>query len=154
MGIIRINMECGKYKLNIGCGQQRDEGWIGLDKADYGQDIVRDLLKGLPFCDNSVKEIYADSVLEHILGNDDFIFVMNECLRVLIPQGKMYVRVPHWQGRSRHKDPTHCRDFDEMTFKYLDKTSRWEYGFDKRGKVDKTKNHNRETIEAWLIADK
>lgn len=147
-------MKCGKYKLIIGCGEQREDGWIGIDKADYGQKIVRDIRDGLPFCDNSVTEIKADSVLEHIPDNDDFIFVMNECLRVLKSGGVMYIRVPHWRGRSRHKDPTHCRDFDEMTFRYLEPSNRWRYGFDKRWKVDRCLNHNDETIEAWLIADK
>ena len=72
-----------------------------MDKADYGQAIVRDLKRGLPFCDNSIDEIKADSVLEHIEMNDDFIFIMNECLRVLKPKGKMYIRCPHWRGVSR-----------------------------------------------------
>lgn len=143
-----------EIKLNIGSGEQVLEGWIGMDKADYGQDVVRDLLRGLPFCDNSVDEIRADSVLEHIRDNDDFIFVMNECLRVLKPQSKMYVRVPHWMGRSAHKDPTHCRYFDETTFSYMEKPNRWKYGFDKRWKRESYKNENNETLEFWLIADK
>ena len=147
-------MKHGQIKLNIGCGEQKEEGWIGLDKADYGQEVVRDMTYGLPFCDNSVAEIKADSILEHICNNDDFIFVMNECLRVLIYGGKMYVRCPHWKSRSRYKDPTHCRDFDEATFSYFESPNRWKYGFDKRWKVDKVKNENDVTLEFWLIANK
>jgi SAM-dependent methyltransferase len=141
-------------KLNIGCGEQKLDGYIGLDKADYGQEIVRDLINGLPFSDNSIEEIYADSVLEHIEMNDDFIFIINECLRVLIPQGKMYIRCPHWRGQSRHKDLTHCRDFDEKSFSYLEPANRWKYGFDKRWKVDKIKNSDNQILEFWLIANK
>lgn len=141
-------------RINIGCGEQKKEGWIGIDKADYGQEIKRDLLRGLPFCDNSIEEIIADSILEHIHENDDFTFVMNECLRVLKSGGQMYVRCPHWRGSSRHKDPTHCRDFDERSFSYFEPNNRWKYGFDKRWKVEKIENHNNETLEFWLIANK
>jgi len=141
-------------KLIIGCGEQKEDGWIGLDKADYGQKYIRDLKRGLPFCDNSVDYIKADSVLEHIESNDDFIFIMNECLRVLKKEGTMYIRCPHWRGQSRYKDPTHCRDFDEKTFTYLQKENRWRYGFDKRWKIKKIQNHNNETLEVWLETDK
>lgn len=141
-------------KLNIGCGEQKEAGWIGLDRADYGQKIIRDLERGLPFCDNSVDEIKADSILEHIEFNDDFVFIMNECYRVLKPDGVMYIRVPHWRGHSRHKDPTHCRDFDEKTFSYLESSNRWKYGFIKNWRVDKTINTENEILEVWLVAEK
>ena len=149
-----MKIEHDEIKLNIGCGKQKEEGWIGLDKGEYGQEIVRDIRKGLPFCDNSVDRIRADSVLEHIQMNEDFIFVMNECLRVLKRGGEMYVRVPCWRGESAHKDPTHCRFFDVMSFSYLESANAWHYGFDKRWKVEKKENHNNITLEFWLIADK
>ena len=95
-----------------------------------------------------------DKDLEHICNNDDFIFVMNECLRVLTYQGTMYIRVPHWRGHSRHKDPTHCRDFDEASFSYVEPANKWKYGFEKKWKVDKKINHDNETLEFWLVANK
>lgn len=66
----------------------------------------------------------------------------------------MYIRVPHWMGVSRHKDPTHCRDFDPKTFTYFMSDNRWRYGIDKRWKIDKIQNHENEIIECWLKADK
>jgi len=146
--------EHDEYKLIIGCGNQKDEGWISIDKADYGHNIVRDLRRGLPFCDDSVSEIRAESVLEHICDNDDYIFVMNECLRVLKNEGTMYILVPHWRGRSAYKDPTHCRFFDEKTFCYLEKENDWHYGFDKRWKIESMKNNGDITLEVILRAEK
>ena len=143
-----------ELKLNIGCGYKPIEWWIGIDKGNYGHNIVRDLKRGLPFSDNTISHIKADSVLEHIADNDDFAFVMNECLRVLKPGGEMYIRVPHWRGRSAHKDPTHCRYFDRKTFSYFDPSNKWEYGFDKRWKEKVSKNFDDEILEFWLIADK
>ena len=126
--------ECGNKKVILGCGNQKKEGFIGLDKGDYGQEIVKDICNGLPFCENSCEELIADQLLEHIQLNEDFIFVMNECLRVLRPGGIFYISVPHYASPSAHKDPTHCRYFEEHTFSYLEETNPWEYGFDKRWK--------------------
>jgi len=146
-------------KINLGCGEQKEEGWIGIDKADYGQQIVRDLRKGLPFCDNSVDEIKTESFLEHICDNDDFIFLMNECLRVLKPGCKMWGTVPYWRGGPAHKDPTHCRYFDPKTFSFFEPTNIWKYGIDKRWKVENvicrgSKDRGLETLEFHLIANK
>jgi predicted SAM-dependent methyltransferase len=128
-------MNCGDLKVILGCGETKRDGWIGLDKGDYGQEIIRDLRKGLPFCENSCSELFADQVLEHIQLNEDFIFVMNECLRVLKPGGQFEILVPFWGSEVAFKDPTHCRYFTKQTFTYLEPLNRWQYGFDKRWKI-------------------
>jgi len=125
-------MNCGNKKIILGCGNDIREGFIGLDIGDYGQEILRDLRKGLPLCDNSCEHLIADQVLEHIQSNEDFIFVMNECLRVLKQGGIFEIRVPNFESKTAYKDPTHCRFFTDATFTYLLKDNRWEYGFDKR----------------------
>src|SRR5437868_4749603 len=66
-------------RLNVGCGNQRMEGWIGIDLvATEATDVVRDIRRGLPFDDDSVEEILCDNVLEHIGPPEDFIFILNE----------------------------------------------------------------------------
>lgn len=127
--------KCGKLKVILGCGNQRKEGWIGLDKGDYGQEIIRDIKKGLPFCDNSCEALVADQLLEHIQLNEDFIFMMNECLRVLKPGGIFEIWSPNYQSETAFKDPTHCRFITKYTFTYMIKENKWEYGFDKRWKI-------------------
>ena len=112
------------------------------------------MTKGLPFCDNSVRKIKCESVLEHIGPVEDFVFLMNECLRVLVPNGTMYIQVPHWKGQPAFKDPTHCRFFDEDTFTYLEKENKWDYGFDKRWRIIEMQNIFNSTLKVSLRAEK
>ena len=135
-----MNNQCGKLKVNLGCGEEIKEGSIGLDQGDYGQEIVRDMKKGLPFCDNSCEELYADQVLEHIQLDGDFIFIMNECLRILKSGGIFKIRVPHYDSLTAYKDPTHSRFFTKDSFTYMEKNNKWKYGFDKRWRINKKRD--------------
>jgi len=81
-------------KLNLGCGKDIKPGWINIDIKDYGQEIVRDITRGLPFDDNSVDEIYSCHFFEHLNG-DDVRWVLEECYRVLKPGAEIFIRVPH-----------------------------------------------------------
>lgn len=117
-------MQCGEKKVNLGCGRLKLPEYIGIDvmqivdgNGDKMVDIVRDVEKqGLPFCDNSVIEIKADNVLEHL---DDLIGVMNECWRVLGPDGFIEGIVPMVGTNGSFRDPTHRRFFNEDTFCYF-----------------------------------
>lgn len=158
-------------KISIGCGDSYDgsenyihrgerkyleweddliTGWIGIDKGNYGQHYVRDVRRGLPFANDSVDEILAESFLEHIpkeehFGQDDFAFIMNDCLRVLKRGGKMKIIVPYAGTKSHYKDPTHHRAFTVDTFTYLVQTNSWDYGFDKGWRIihnERPKNRN------------
>lgn len=84
----------GKIKLNLGCGGQRIDGYIGIDKRDVGQEMIWDIRDGLPFPDNSVDEVYTCHLLEH-LTNDENIGLFREIYRVLKPKGKNHNRLPH-----------------------------------------------------------
>lgn len=81
-------------KINIGCGQTPKEGYIGIDILDYGQEIQRDLNRGLPFDDNSVDEVYSSHTLEHI-ERKDVPFIWEEIYRVLKSGGEATIIVPH-----------------------------------------------------------
>lgn len=106
-------------KLDIGCGNYKKEGYIGVDIIKLPRvDIVCDIQKGLPMIEsNSVEEIYCSHVLEHILNLED---VMREFHRVLKPDGKLIIRVPHCLSPSAFGDITHCRFFTYETFKSYD----------------------------------
>lgn len=151
-----MSNQCGNLKVILGCGYDKKEGWIGIDKGDYGQEIVRDLRKSLPFCDNSCVELFADQVLEHIQLNEDFIFLMNECLRVLKPGGTFEIFVPYVFAKNcvAFKDPTHCRFFTQATFTYLTKDNKWQYGFDKRWEIVTNELLNESQIHTILKASK
>jgi len=86
----------GKIMLNLGAGEQRIDGYIGIDIKDCGQDMIWDLREGIPFPDNSVDEVYSCHFLEH-LTDDEAIEMMKEIYRVLKPKGQTHHRLPHQQ---------------------------------------------------------
>ena len=155
IGNNRVKLPFSSFlKLNLGCGFREEKGWVGLDKGDYGQSIVWDMREGILLPDNSCKIIKSEDVLEHIQINEDFIFIMNECLRVLKSGGEFHIGVPYYTSNAAFKDPTHCRFFNESTFTYLLKDNKWEYGFDKRWKIKKNEVRDDRYLEVILIADK
>jgi predicted SAM-dependent methyltransferase len=81
-----------KIFLEIGSGDKKGKnGWVTVDL--HGSDIIHDLKKGIPLFDNSVDEIYASHVLEHI-SFKDLIVLLDEIYRVLKLNGKFSVCVP------------------------------------------------------------
>lgn len=105
-------------KIDIGCGPNKKEGCLGIDKIDIsGVDIVANLENGLGFLpDNSVDEIYTTHFLEHI---ENFELMMSEFHRVLKPAGKAFIKVPHFSSPHYYSDFTHKRFFGYYTFYYF-----------------------------------
>lgn len=110
--------------VELGCGPNKRPGHIGIDRlALPGVDIVADLNHGLPWLDdNSVDEIYAKSLLEHI---DQLELLMAEIWRVLKPGGRFRLFVPHFSNPAYYSDYTHSRFFGLYSFEYF--TRRQEY---------------------------
>ncbi|MFO7677185.1 MAG: methyltransferase domain-containing protein [Thermoplasmatota archaeon] len=80
-------------KLNLGCGREHLEGWINIDRVkDDAVDLIHDLNTRLPFDDNSVDEILASHVFEHILYWED---LLHECHRILKPSSIITIKVPY-----------------------------------------------------------
>lgn len=116
---IKKNKEVlNKDELDIGCGKAKDKNAIGIDIRDFGQEIVWDITKGLPFSDNTFRIIHAHSILEH-LYSDDMIFVMKECHRVLKKDGILDIIVPYAGSEGSFRDPTHKSFWTENTFDYF-----------------------------------
>jgi hypothetical protein len=102
--------------VDVGCGEtkQRDSH-IGLDlRPTEAVDVVGDLSDGLPFATGSVDRVFAVHVLEHLI---DFLPLVDECHRVLRPDGVLHVLSPWWQHVNAVADPTHVRLLDTQTFK-------------------------------------
>jgi predicted SAM-dependent methyltransferase len=85
-----VNLPCA---LHIGCGPNRKPGWINID-LDLGADICLDLRETLPFSDNSVKMVYSEHFFEHLDLEEGTRF-LRECLRVLVPGGRLSLGVPN-----------------------------------------------------------
>ena len=112
-----------KYKLDIGCGKNKKEGFLGVDaiKMD-GVDVVTDVRKTpWQWPDNSVSEVNCSHFLEHLDGPERVAFY-NELYRVMEPGAKASIVVPHWGSGRAYGDPTHkFPPVVEMSFYYLSK---------------------------------
>lgn len=80
-------------KLHIG-GEQAKEGWVILNaQAKPGVDYTGDISDLSQFETDSIEEVYASHVLEHVPQNQVLDTLKGIC-RVLQPGGKFYVSVP------------------------------------------------------------
>lgn len=88
-----MQMENKKY-LNLGCGLRFLRDWVNVDFVSTGPDVIaHNLLKGIPFPDNSFDVVYHSHILEHFSKEHASIFI-KECFRVLRPGGILRVAVP------------------------------------------------------------
>lgn len=83
-----------KVMLNLGCGAQRLDGYIGIDARDCGQEMVWDITKGIPFPDESVDVVFSSHFIEH-MDDDQSIALFREIYRVLKVKGTTHHRCPH-----------------------------------------------------------
>ena len=81
-------------KLQLGCGVNVWPDYINLDKDDHGQQVIRDVSRGLPFDDNKFDEIYSANFLEHIRQGEEVYFLMSEMWRVARPDAEIKIIVP------------------------------------------------------------
>jgi hypothetical protein len=97
-------------KLNLGCGQKREPGFVNVDKAG-DPDLRWDLEKfPWPWQDGSASEIHLIHVLEHLGASSDvFIGVMKELYRVCEAGATIRIVVPHPRHDFYIGDPTHVR---------------------------------------------
>jgi len=106
-------------KLHLGCGHQKFKGYINCDiSKEVKPDKIVDLEKPLPFEDNSVDEIIAYHVLEHI---NNFIPLMKEIHRICKKEALIIIKTPFYSAWGQFNDPTHVRFFTPFTFDYFKK---------------------------------
>ena len=106
-------------KLNIGCGNDYLLGYINCDWTPKVKiDKLADLEKPLKFKDNSVSEVIANHVLEHI---KNFVPLMQELYRVCENGAILKIKTPFYSSWGQYNDPTHVRFFTPFTFDYFKK---------------------------------
>lgn len=88
-------------KIDLGCGKNKKEGFIGIDKIDYGQEILWDVTKGIPLPDDSIDEVYSTQFFEH-LDEKEINTVVWELVRVCKAGAKIHIEVP-----SDESDPSY-----------------------------------------------
>lgn len=130
-------------KLDLGCGKNKREGFIGVDTMAFdGVDIVLNLAEKMqiansfdpllphtvwkpwPWEKESVEEVHCSHFLEH-LTNAERVHFYNELYRVMKTGAKCQLIVPHWSSGRAYGDPTHqWPPVVEFSLYYLDKAWR------------------------------
>lgn len=124
-----------KIKLDLGCGNRKLEGHIGVDRAKLqGVDVVCDMDHGMPFKEDCIDEINASHFLLHV---KDLVKTVEEIHRIGKKGCKIRVLVPYYNSEWNFKDPTHTQSFHEETFNYFADNSTFYYYSNARFKIKK-----------------
>lgn len=109
-----------KILLDIGCGHNKNAGYIGMDKRDVaGVDIVHDVeCLPWPLDDEACAVVAMSHVIEHIKPWMQ-IDIIDECWRVLEMGGVLAIATPYATSFGYSQDPTHCAPWNEATPSYF-----------------------------------
>jgi len=107
--------------LDIGCGENKQKHFVGLDKRKLpGVDIVHDLeVFPYPLPDDCCHTIIGSHIVEHIKPWLMIDF-MNELWRLCKPGGQLALAHPYGVNPLFVQDPTHCNPCSEATWQYYD----------------------------------
>ena len=108
-------------QLDIGCGSNKQKGFVGMDKRDIaGVDIVHDLeVFPYPIKSESCLIIIGSHIVEHIKPWLMLKF-MDELWRILKFDGKLLLSMPYGISDGFVQDPTHCNPCNVATWQYFD----------------------------------
>ena len=83
------------FKLHVGCGSIRLEGWINTDFTETPGvvDFAWDATEHFPFEDGSCGLIYNEHFLEHLPVDQGLLF-LKQCHRLLRPGGILRIAMP------------------------------------------------------------
>ncbi|NEQ99869.1 MAG: methyltransferase domain-containing protein [Cyanothece sp. SIO2G6] len=120
--------------LNLGCGRRYQTDWTNIDFRSGSEFVsAHDLSKGIPALDESFDLVYHSHLLEHFTKDDAEVFIQ-ECFRVLRPQGILRVVVPDLEQVTRayltaleHASggsTEWCNHYDWMIIELLDQSVR------------------------------
>ena len=144
-------------KINIGCGKEKREGYLAVDKsAKCKPDFIWDITKTpYPKEWEGCEEIRADNIFEHIEAYT-LIKVINECHRVLESGGKLWMRVPELREGNLmpcFTDPTHINYFTEQTFEYYEEGHKRYKAFGKAYGIIPWKSRTQRSEKIFLIIE-
>ena len=121
MVIEKILEEKGGIQLDIGCGENKQKGFVGLDRRKLkGVDIVHDLeVFPYPLPDESCLCVIGSHIIEHIKPWLTIDF-WNELWRIMKPGGQLALATPYGKSEGFVQDPTHCNPYNVASFQYFD----------------------------------
>tara|TARA_Y100000034_G_C6688615_1_gene303088 strand:+ start:30 stop:494 length:465 start_codon:yes stop_codon:yes gene_type:complete len=101
-------------RLNLGCGDDIRKDYINVDLYNKKADKKINLSKiPYPFKDNSVDQILALNILEHL---DDPYNILLEWNRICKKGAKIIIQVPHFTSGNAWADIQHRRPFSIKSF--------------------------------------
>lgn len=115
----------GQIKIDIGGGREPRPGHVNVDLRQIPEvDLMADAAT-LPFADNSIDHIHANSLVPHI---PDLNQAMEELSRVLSPGGTLVLRATHAHSTGIVADPDHSNwSWTSETPKWYDNNSSFSY---------------------------
>lgn len=111
-----------KIMLDVGCGYNKQHGYIGMDKRETPLvDVIHDAeqLPWFMFKNEGCSVVVMSHLIEHIKPWNQ-IEVINECWRVLDVGGLLLIATPYATSFGYFQDPTHCTPWNEATPEYFD----------------------------------
>lgn len=106
-------------KLNLGCGNQRLDGFVGVDRYPCaGAQLLCDLERPLPFRTSSVDELLLDNFVEHVR---DLPALMAELARVGRPGARVRILTPHFGAQASWRDPTHVQHLSYYSMDHFER---------------------------------
>ena len=101
--------------LDVGCGNNKQPGAIGMDINPRTQaDVIHDLgVVPYPFEDDEFDEVFTYHVAEHV---PDVMAFISELHRITKPGGRIKLVTPHYSNPDWPTDPTHRNHFNSYTF--------------------------------------
>jgi len=125
--------------INLGCGNRFLNDWTNVDFISSNAYVLsHNLLKPIPFEENSFDVVYHSHVLEHFTKSDAERFI-NECYRILKPGGVMRIAVPDLEPIaknyvnaldkvSKHPEPFNVADYEWSMLELYDQVVRTRSG--------------------------
>jgi len=106
-------------KLDLGCGLNKKEGFIGVDLIDAPGVIESDIFSYLKLlADNSVDEVRMYHSLEHV-PKDQYLDVMRNLLRVCKNGAIIEIGAPYYNNSVNIANPYHHIHFNEHSFRFF-----------------------------------
>jgi SAM-dependent methyltransferase len=104
-------------KLNLGCGNKRMDGYLGVDRHPCeAAGVLCDLTRRLPFADDSVDGVFMDNFIEHVL---DIPALLSEVARVCRKGARVVMTTPHYSSAASWRNPTHFHHLSWYSFDYV-----------------------------------
>lgn len=123
-GFVKENILDGIKAVDIGCGQRKLPGALGMDiLSDSSADIVHDAgVFPWPFQENSFDLVFMNNILEHVV---DVSKTMGEAHRIAKPGGRIVIQVPYFRSVDAFADPTHIHFYAFGTLDYFIDGAKW-----------------------------